>query len=354
MHTKIQPLGMTSLHRKEMPKTAKILTGKKQNKDNANEWVVLTHNDGDALGCVAILEETIKPKRYFYTNYADLDKQLQNVIDYVKLYKIYNVTIPDVSLSGNRDKLLELIRELKKINPNYKLQIFDHHLYPENYWNGVQAEIYHQYDKCACKILFNYYSKKYNLFDLIPLIDILNIFDIWDKENPKFIEALILNEFFLNFRGTTVTRIVDFYYLLKSNHFEYNFVMGNYKKELLSEFEKYKTDALSRGLMQRSKNGVPITIITSWDYFNFFVYSEHKNKQDVVVGIKYGVFRVRVRKDAFSEQALNNIRQELCGTTDIGHSLAFSYKIKNFTNSEDIIAEIKHLTKVFNKNRLVK
>lgn len=344
---------MATLHRKQMPKTAKILTGRNQNKNNANDWVVLTHNDGDALGCIAVLEETIKPKRYFYTNYSDLDNQLQNVIDYVKLYKIYQVVIPDVSLSGNRDKLLELIRTLKKINPNYKLQIFDHHLYPDNFWNGVQAEVYHQYDKCACKILFNYYSKKYNLFDLIPLIDILNIFDIWDKENSKFVEALIFNEFFLNFRGTIVTRIVDFYYLLKANNFQYNFVMGDYKKQLLDNFNNYKNDALARGLMQRSKTGTPITIITSWDYFNFFVYSEHKNKQDVVVGIKHGIFRIRIRKDVFSENALNNIRKQLCGSTDIGHSLAFSYKVDNFTESETIIDEIKRLTKIFNDNRFV-
>lgn len=351
MHNKVQPIGMTRLHRREMPKTAKILTGQKQNKDNSNEWVVLTHNDGDALGCIAVLEETIKPKRYFYTNYADLDKQLQNIIDYVKLYKIYNVVIPDVSLANNRDKLIELIRELKKINSNYKLQIFDHHLYDENYWNGVQAEVHHDLNKCACKILFNYYSKKYNLFNLIPLIDILNTFDIWLKDDPKFLEALIFNEFFLNFKQNNNSRIVDFYYLLKANNYQYNAIVGNYKQQVLADFEQYRKNALERGTMQKSKSGVPITIVTSWDYFNFVVYSEHKIMQDVVVGIQRNIFRVRVRKNAFSDKALGNIRKQLCGTDNIGHNLAFSYRIEKFTESEDIINEIKHLTKVFNEHR---
>lgn len=351
MQNKVQPLGMVQLHRREMPKTARILAGKRQNRDNSNVWVTLTHNDGDALGCIAVLEETIKPKRYFYTNYADLDKQLQNIIDYVDLNKIYNVVIADVSLANNREKLVDLIRTLKKINPKYKLQIFDHHLYPDNYWNGIQAEVYHESDKCACKILFNYFSKKYNLFDLISLIDVLNVFDIWLKDDPKFLDALVFNEFFLNFKQNNNSRIVDFYYLLKTNHYEYNFVVGNYKKELLKTFEEFRKSVLDQGIMQRSKTGAPITILTTWEFFNFFVFYEHKALQDVVIGVRNGIFRVRIRKNVYSKNALNEIRKELCGVENIGHDLAFSYKIDKFTESEDIIEEIKRISKIFNKHR---
>ena len=351
MHTKVQPLGMSNLHRRQMPqmsKTARLLKGKQ----DLPVWVVLTHNDGDALGCISVLEETIKPKKYFYTNYADLEPQLQNLINYVKENKVKNVLIADVSLSGNRETLITLVRTLKKISPQYSLKIFDHHLYPENYWNGVQAEVHYNSDKSACRILFDYFSKQYNLYNLISIIDILNTFDTWDKENPKFLDALIFNEFFLGFRGHNYARIMDFFYLLRANGYQYTFVMGDFKRQLIEEYQVYREDAQNRGILQHSKTGTPITVITSWEYFNLFVYYEHKNGQDVVVGIKNGVFRVRVRGGSFTDPALEKIRKELCGTSDIGHNLAFTYRIPNFTNSEDVVQEIKRLTKVFNTNRI--
>ena len=40
------------------------------------KYVCLTHNDLDACGCVAVLEETLKPVKYFYTNYADLHEKI--------------------------------------------------------------------------------------------------------------------------------------------------------------------------------------------------------------------------------------------------------------------------------------
>ena len=72
------------------------------------KYVCLTHNDLDACGCVAVLEETLKPVKYFYTNYADLHEKIFELTEFCKENRISNVIIADVSLSQCRDSLIQL------------------------------------------------------------------------------------------------------------------------------------------------------------------------------------------------------------------------------------------------------
>ena len=72
-----------------------------------------------------------------------------------------------------------------------------------------------------------------------------------------------------------------------------------------------------------------------------------KSGQDVVIGVKYGIFKIRVKEGAFSEKSLNKIRKKLTGETNFGHSLAFTYKA-NVPNKDAVIAELIRISDVFN------
>ena len=97
----------------------------------------------------------------------------------------------------------------------------------------------------------------------------------------------------------------------------------------------------------RSKKGVKTTVILSWDLFPFFTYFEMKSGQDVVIGVKYGIFKIRVKEGVFSENALNKIRKKLCGDANYGHSLAFTYKA-DVLNKDAVIAELIRISDTFN------
>lgn len=311
------------------------------------KYVCLTHNDLDACGCVAILEETLKPVKYFYTNYADLHEKIFELTQFCKENKISNVIIADVSLSQCRDSLIQLQRDLKEISINSDFRIFDHHLYDENYWHGVTAEINVDKSRCASKILFDYFNKDNNLNYLENFIRTVNLHDIYLKDEPDFINGLILNEQFYSFVHGNSENILLYTKEAKRNNFNVSTLMGDFKFTYKDEFEKLKNDLKLEKRYIRSNKGVKTTVILSWDLFPFFTYFEMKSGQAVVIGVKYGIFKIRVKEGAFSEKSLNEIRKKLTGETNFGHSLAFTYKA-NVPNKDAVIAELIRISDVFN------
>ena len=311
------------------------------------KYVCLTHNDLDACGCVAVLEETLNPVKYFYTNYADLHEKIFELTEFCKANRIANVIIADVSLSQCRDSLIQLQRDLKEISVNSDFRIFDHHLYDDNFWHGVTAEINVDKTKCASKILFDYFNKDNSINYLENFIRTVNLHDIYLKDEPDFINGLILNEQFFGFVRGNSENILLYTKEAKRNKFDINTLMGDFKFNYRSEFEKLKNELKLEKRYIRSNKGVKTTVILSWDLFPFFTYFEMKSGQDVVIGVKYGIFKIRVKEGSFSENSLNKIRKKLTGETNFGHSLAFTYKA-NVPNKDAVIAELIRISDVFN------
>lgn len=324
------------------------LTKEIKKMDN-EKWVCLTHNDLDAAGCVLILNKTIKPIKYFYTNYYDMHCIFDDLINYIKETKITNVIICDVALSQFRESLINLQRELYNLSHNYKLQIFDHHLYPDNFFVGVTAETDIDGSRCGSKIVYDYYAKRYNLYQLKDIIDTINAYDIWLTDNPNFNRGLALNEFFFLYKNGNNNRIYNFANELELNEFSATKLMGSYPSELKKDFEILKEELKQNKKYIRSQSGVKTTLILTWDYFSLFTYHEMQAKQEVVIGIKYGIFRIRVAPNVFTDAQLAEIRQELCGDSNFGHKLAFTYRAKETKKPSDIINELIKITNILNR-----
>lgn len=311
------------------------------------KYVCLTHNDLDACGCVAVLEETLKPVKYFYTNYADLHEKIFELTEFCKENRISNVIIADVSLSQCRDSLIQLQRDLKNISPNSDFKIFDHHLYDDNFWHGVTAEIHIDKSRCASKILFDYFNTSNSLNFMSDFIRTVNLFDIYLKDEPDFVNSLILNELFFGFVNKKSENILLYTKEAKKNNFNVSTLLGDFKFTYKDEFETLKNTLKSEKRYIRSNKGVKTTVILSWDLFPLFTYFEMKSGQDVVIGVKYGIFKIRVKEGVFSENALSKIRKKLCGDSNYGHSLAFTYKV-DVPNKDAVIAELIRISDTFN------
>ena len=311
------------------------------------KYVCLTHNDLDACGCVAVLEETLKPVKYFYTNYADLHEKIYELTEFCKENRIANVIIADVSLAQCRDSLIQLQRDLKDISLNSDFRIFDHHLYDDNFWSGVTAEYHIDKTRCASKILFDYFNTSNSLNFMTDFIRTVNLHDIYLKDEPDFLNGLILNEQFFGFVRGNSENILLYTKEAKRNNFNVNILLGDFKYNYKNEFETLKNTLKSEKRYIRSNKGVKTTVILSWDLFPFFTYFEMKSGQDVVIGVKYGIFKIRVKEGVFSENALNKIRKKLTGETNYGHSLAFTYKA-NVPTNDAVIAELIRISDTFN------
>ena len=311
------------------------------------EYVCLTHNDLDAAGCVAVLERTLKPVKYFYTNYADLHDKLYQLEQYCRENNIPNVIIADVSLSQCRDSLISLQRTLKEISSTSDFRLFDHHLYDPNFFNGVTAEVNVDKSKCASKILFDYFNDG-SLNDMRDFIKYVNIHDIYLKNEPDFETALTLNEAFFGFTKNVPNKILEYVKEAQYLHYNVDTLLGDLKFTLKNDFETLQSELKRAKKYFRSKKGVKITVVLSWDLFPFFTFYEMKAGQDVVIGVKYGIFKIRVKEGVFTEEQLTEIRKTLCGDANYGHSLAFTYKA-NVPTKNDVIGELTKISETFNK-----
>lgn len=72
-----------------------------------DELIVLSHVDLDMAGTVLNIEYKMPgiKKKYFYTNYGDIEKQVQDIEDYVSQHGNKYCLMTDVSWSTSPDAL---------------------------------------------------------------------------------------------------------------------------------------------------------------------------------------------------------------------------------------------------------
>lgn len=315
--------------------------------------LILTHNDLDALGSEVILHEVFGPQidRVFYTNYGDLDLIGDNIIEYQKVVGDDTLFIADVSFTNHR-------HVLEKLCLNFKNVVHcDHHQAPDDFWNGLPCKVIYEVGDCASKILFKKFE---NVLKPLPyfenlknLIDLINVYDVWVQEDPRFMESQDLNEYFWEVTQAHhgIKNRENIFILaesLKKNNYnlpqDYNIVV-----QKLQEQQKAYEDKIKReNLLYRFNGKFNCTVILSWEGFNRIMISEMKNGQEVVVGIHNGLFKVRIDKNSrlTAEQKLK-LRGDLTGNPHHGHDLAFTYQTKADT-SEDVIANVKKFLEILN------
>lgn len=290
--------------------------------------VVLTHNDLDAVGCLICLKKKIKIDKLYSTNYGNLERLCNKILNDTLCD---NLIIADVSFSQDRDLLIKLCEKFKKVI------LIDHHLVPDNFFNGINAKVFYDVNRCASKICYDIFCKDDKI--LGQFIDYVNLYDTWQSDDPKFMQAFYINEYLISLNkeidGLADDLINSKYTILKN--------VKNFKDKYIKDFEVSRENLIKNGLMLRNKE-LKMTVIFSWDFFNLNLINEFKDGQEIVLGFYKGIVKVRLNKNAtYSDDFRLELRKSLVGDQKYGHLNAFTYLNKNLVTTEDVIKEVKKI-----------
>jgi len=303
------------------------------------ELIVFGHNDLDMLGCMLNIEykfPTVK-KKYFYTNYANINQIVDDIISHMKANGNKHILIVDVSFGDNKEALSRLY-EIGKITH------IDHHLYPDGFWDDFpEMKVKWDKTKCATLLCNEYFGNTGQNSNLDKLSKLIDVYDIWQDQHPAFDFTQGLNEYFWKHDIYELTQaIVQNNFKLPDDFTE---VVDGINQDINMAISSYE----ERKLIYRSDN---ITLAFINDWFNQVMIPDMRNGQDFVIGINsYGIIRVRVRQQSvYTDFQLNKLRKALTGTETTGHMHAFTYRMKgtcDFTNlmkhAEFIVEKINEI-----------
>jgi len=308
--------------------------------------VNLNHNDLDALGCVLHLNEKTPNinKKYFYTNYRDLEEKVSDVYDFCFMNKPDLLLITDISFSSHKH-LLKKLEEVKKICP---VVLIDHHAYEDSFFDEFDFPIYHDVTKSATLICEEYFKTSNK--SLNTLSRLINTFDIWDMKSPKFRVSLSLNNFF-NKKTGNIT-IDEYANTIKNDGYRLPELKEFIKQDI--ETSKTKIEDFKKRKLITSDGFFTVAFVD--EYFNEILYEQFlKYKVEfVLIANSYGITRFRFNAlGKFNTQQKEEIKQKLIGTLNIGHLNAFSDKIQN-SNFDKIMKKVEEVYNILSnyKNQI--
>lgn len=317
--------------------------------------VVFSHNDLDALGCVLNIHAYLSQNNeYYFTNYADIDTKVRQIQDYCTNNPVNQLYIADVSFGDNKEAF-DVLYTLKKAGLVKNILFFDHHLYPEGFFDNY-TDILVRYDKkrCATKILNDFCLnelKKQNIGQLSQLSSLIDIYDIWQDTSKFFQASQHLNDYFWNKvyspQYGSVDKLIP---LFENSNYWLPDDFSKVTNEIQEEFKKDHASYIERKLIRRSGD-ISILFIDNW--FQPIQIEEMNNGANFVVGINSkGIIRIRVNnKWNGTLEQLDELRLLTCGTTTIGHSHAFTYKTKLGSGFDSLIKEAERVVECILKIR---
>lgn len=299
-----------------------------------DELIVFTHCDLDMAGSVLCIEKYIPNirKKYFYTNYSDIKKRVDEIENYIKQHGNTHCLMTDISWSTHPDDLHHICSLFEKIT------LIDHHLYPNGFFdNYPKLKVYHDKSKSGALLTYEYF--KLNDSNLKSIIDIIDVYDLWQSEHRDFEKSQDLNRFFWEVgREKFIEDIINSNYKLPSY---YENTVNKIRVKFTEDIEKYE----KRKLIHRTDS---ITIVFTNDWFNEILIKEMSDGRDFVINVTtYGVFKIRINNNSgISDDIKNKIRFKLTGNTDIGHMNAFPFKMSLPISFENIMSEIKRVINI--------
>lgn len=304
-----------------------------------NELIVFTHCDLDALGCMLNIEYRFPaiPKKYFHTNYANIDEKVSEILEYAQGSNTSHLVIPDVSFSDNRASLERLYNTFTNVTH------IDHHMYPDGFWDEFpNTKVVWDKSKSATKLCNEYLGNAGKNERLDKLTRIIDVYDIWQKNEPEFAVSQDLNEFFWTYDiGLLCQEIVQNDFKLPPTYPE---VVQNIKAKYAADIASYE----ERKLIHRAGE---ITIAFIDDWFNQVMLKEHASGKNFVIGANsYGIIRIRINQDCpYTEAQLNKVRFRLTGNAEYGHLHAFTYKVQGTVDFNKLMAEVQKIVSIIDE-----
>lgn len=318
--------------------------------------IVFTHNDLDALGCLLSINEKFQDEHFdkdiYHTNYQDIPEKIDAITKRCELKKPDLVIICDVSFSTSEDQL-QLFYKYCDME-NIKILYMDHHLYPEGFFEQFpKMKLVYDKARCASQITFDTLLPNCENSNLTKLIKLIDVYDIWQDQHPWFDFSQMVNTYFWHQsnNGLSISEMAQNYrnigFNIPQDFIEIN---NNIEADTVATLERLETS----GLIHRNDQA-KVSLFFSNDCFSRFMIDEHKRGQSFVINITpFGLIKVRVNQhNNVSLEALEKIRLDCTGTSDIGHAHAFTWKSNlNFNNfaDESLITEAKRVTDIIAKH----
>ena len=305
-----------------------------------DELIVCSHNDLDMALSVINIEYKMPgiKKKYFYTNYGDIDKQVQDIEDYVKQHGNKYCLMTDISWSTSPETLHKMCSLFEKIT------LIDHHLYPEGFFDEYpKLKVHWDKSKSASLLTHEYFgNNKFGHTDLEYITELTDVYDLWQIRSPLFNKAQDLNTFFWEVgKEKFINDIINS-----------GFKLPHYYDNVIADITRRYNEAIAkfenRKLIHRSEK-ITLAFVDEW--FNQIIIQEMQAGKDFVINATtFGIFKIRISAEApITSEMKDNLRLALCGTKDIGHANAFSYRMKEQVSFENIMKELKIITSEINR-----
>lgn len=302
--------------------------------------VTLTHNDFDGLGSLLMLMIKFKPQAHFFTNYHDFDNAVKQVIQYKRENDADTLLIADLSFSDHPELL-------ERLNMVFEGNIFlvDHHMYPDGFWDNFSFKRIIDTERCATRILFEDLKLNEDIKDIEfrerakAFVELVDIWDCWRDEDPKFEPALYCNELFSSLKSDNAS-------LIKIARDQIGHKLGifqditSFKQVYLNGYQEFLKNLEDSKLIWRYPG---VTFVFSWDFMPKLLMDEYARGTKIVVAIQYGIVKVRCNHHAgLTEEWLNNLRHQLTGMDKFCHLHAFTYKLDN-ADVKGVVSECKKI-----------
>lgn len=318
-----------------------------ENMSQKKKIVVLHHNDLDGSGCALNIHNKfsnlpqVSGIEYFTTNYKNLSTRVDEIVEFCHRNLVSTLFICDVCFTNNLSDL-EILSELNKIN--IKIIYIDHHLYTDEF---NEYFLFNKNKKFGISFILGTSKSATQLTSeflkitdpgLLQINNLINLYDIWVSNDPKFTLGLYLNNYFWKlFKDRR-----NFTDVIVSNNYNLPPEFKEFIKKDKVDCDNYLQNLEERKLIYKQvKNNEATYIIFADEYYQNFVYEKFKelNTKCIIIVNSFGGIKVRF-KDSFNQNTKDFIRKELIGNIQ-GHQNAFAYVCK--TGIDNIMSEVRRI-----------
>jgi len=203
----------------------------------------LSHFDTDGIVSTINIAATIDPSKHTFkfqnVGYGKIDK-------YLDLFSQQNFDVLFVTDLNLAKEQLEFLGKMKK--PSNKIFYIDHHSYEfdvKAFLNERGITCIHDQQYSGCMNTYNFLTKNgKDLTHLQELNTIVDTYDLWKKNDPKFItESIPLNDLFWTYG------LNKFY-----SKFRYGYALTDEDKEVIRKVSKERTEYLTDAIQNYSQH----------------------------------------------------------------------------------------------------
>jgi len=266
----------------------------------------ISHYDLDGFGCqLSILEK-------FKNHQVTLDNcGYGKIIDTIKKYDFNDydlVFITDLNFNEEQQKFLKE----KVKNYNGKFVYIDHHLY--------DTKKYLDFDKIIIDTTKSASLKTFEILKienekLKKLIEIIDIYDLWKVDNPKFKFANYFNTYFWKYSDTFIYRMQKI-----------NYDISLLKDELKQIYKEVKNYFKNNKLIFQFKN---VLVTYSFDYVNHL--EEYYPTCNFFIMVNLDSNRISFKDKIGIRNKIQNVIEKYNGEFG-GHEFAYGCVIPNLSS----------------------